>query len=238
MKKNMDAAVFLLFTYPFGILVGMSFWLFRFLGIARVSGWENFPRWQEKILVISNHPSLLEPIILTGLFFHQFLWRPFKYGPWNMAEKGNYGKRLFFFLRPRMILIERGSERSAARGFIRAKDVLNSGGVMIIFPEGCRTHKAKAILLGKKRQSRVGKFKGGFARLAAKTGATVLPVWVGGTERVLPNGAKVSYWYFLRFWRRVTIRLGEPLYFRGEDYEEMTRRSEAAVLALADQRED
>ena len=233
MKKITDAVVFLLFTYPCGVFIGISFWLSIFLGITKVYGWKNFPSWQVKVLVVSNNPSLLEPIILVGLFFHQFFWRPFKYAPWNMAEKKNYGNLLFCPARSRLILIERGNKYSEARGLIRAKNILNSGGVMIIFPEGGRTVNGESFLASK-GGNRIRRFKSGFARLAVETGATVLPIWVEGTDRVFPNGAKVSYFRFPRFWKKVVIKLGQPLHFKHESLEEIRQTVEAAILELAD----
>lgn len=237
MKKIKDAVIFLLFAYPCGVLIGIIFWLFIFVRITKVYGWKNFPSWQGKVLVVSNHPSLLDPIILVGLFFHQFLLRPFKYGPWNMAEQKNYGGWLFYPARTRLILIAREKKSSKARGLIQARNVLNSGGVMIIFAEGGRTVNGESFLVSK-GGNRIRRFKGGFARIAVETGATVLPVWVEGTDQVLPNGAKVSYFRFLRFWKRVVIKIGQPLHFNNESLEEITQRIETVVLELADQRGD
>jgi len=239
MEKIKNAVIFLLFTYPFGIFLGISFWLFRFLGLAKVYGWKNFPSRPKGILAVSNHPSLLEPIILIGLFFHKFFWRPFKYAPWNMPDKKNYyNNPLFYLMRPRLIPVDRGDKHSEVRALIQAKRVLKAGGVIIIFPEGGRTSSEEPSLRsrgGEKMRS----FKPGFAWLAIKTGATVLPLWVRRTDQVLPNGARVSYLYFLRFWKRVTIRLGQPLRFdETASVEAVAEEVQAAVLGLADQRGD
>lgn len=237
MKKIKNAVIFLLFAYPLGIFIGVVFWLSVFLRITKVHGWKNFPSWQGKVLVVSNHPSLLDPIILVGLFFHQFFLRPFKYGPWNMAEQKNYGGWLFYPARTRLILIERENRRSKARGFIQAKNILNSSGVMIIFPEGGRTSSGGSFLVSK-RGNRIRRFNSGFARIAIETGATVLPVWVEGTDQVLPNDIKVSYFRFPRFWKKVVIKIGQPLKFRHESSEEIRQTVEKAVLELADQKGD
>jgi 1-acyl-sn-glycerol-3-phosphate acyltransferase len=240
MEKIGQAIIFLGFTYPLGILIGIIFWLFRFLGIAKVRGWENFPKWQGRVVVVSNHPSLLDPIILIGLFFPQYLVRPFKYGPWNMAEKSNYGNLLFWLMRPRLILIKRGDRRSELKGLISAKNALNAGGVMFLFPEGGRTSSAKPgeVLLASAAGQKIRRFKPGCAWLAKETGALVLPLWVQGTDRVLPNSPKVSYFRVFRFWQRVVIKLGRPRRFeKSARLEAITETLEKAVLALADQEE-
>lgn len=230
-----DAVVFLLFTYPFGIFIGISFWLFKSLGIAKVYGRKNFPVWQGNVLLISNHPSLLEPIILIALFFPQYLWRPFTYAPWNMAESKNYGNMLFYFMRPRLILVDRDDKRSKTEGIILAKNILNSGGVIILFPEGGRTSSGENFLESAKGK-KIRNFKPGFAWLAAETGATVLPVWVEGTDNVLPNRGKVSYFYFFKFWKKIVIKLGKPFHVdKDAKTEIIIKQAESAILTLADQ---
>ena len=237
MEKTINAAMFLLFTYPFGVFVGITFWLFRLLSIAKVQGWENFPSWRPGVLVVSNHPSLLEPIILTGMFFHEFLFRPFKYAPWNMAEIKNFGGLLFRLFRTRMILVKRGDRPSEVRALKQAREILQSGGAMILFPEGGRTSSGGSFLFSESGKKKIREFRGGFAWLAKKTGATVLPVWVEGTDRVLPNTNRITYRH-LKFWKRVVIKLGRPLHFESEDLDEITRTVEAVVLKLADQPDD
>lgn len=234
MKKVKDTVIFLLFTYPFGIFIGIIFLLFKSLGIVKVYGKKNFPVWQGNVLLISNHPSLLDPIILVALFFPQYFWRPFRYSPWNMAESKNYGNKLFYLMRPRLILIDREDKHSKAEGIILAKNILNSGGVMILFPEGGRTSSGENFLestTGKK----IRNFKPGFAWLAAQTGATVVPAWIEGTDNVLPNRRKVSYFYFFKFWKKIVIKLGKPFYVDRDAKTEMViKQAESSILMLAD----
>ena len=238
MEKIKNTAMFLAFTYPFGILVGLSFWVLRLLGVAKVLGWENFPHWKKGVLVVSNHPSLLEPIILTGLFFHQYLLRPFRFGPWNIPDRKNYyDNPLFYLMRPRLIPITRGDKRDEIRGLKRAKEVLKAGGIMLIFPEGGRTFKGEDFLTSPVKGKKIRRFISGFAWLAAKTEATVLPVWVEGTDRVSPNFNQAKY-AFPRFWRKTAIVIGQPLRFSGQDYEQITKTVEKAVLDLADKAGD
>ena len=61
-----------------------------------------------------------------------------------------------------------------------AQQVLEQGDVLILFPEGTRQQGPQLQPLFE-----------GVAWLSAKTGAPVLPLGIGGSERVLPVGAKV-----------------------------------------------
>lgn len=88
--------------------------------------------------------------------------------------------------------VTRGSaDREALRS---AEEVLNAGHALILFPEGTR-----------KFGPHVEPLHDGAMFIAARTGATVVPVGISGTDRALPDGA--------RFPRPVTVRVvvGEPL---------------------------
>lgn len=84
-----------------------------------------------------------------------------------------------------------GTDRQALE---RAQAVLERGDVLILFPEGTRR-------LG----PQVEDIYEGAAFLAARTGAVVVPVGIGGSDRVMPVGSRLP--------RPVRVRLvvGEPL---------------------------
>jgi len=69
------------------------------------------------------------------------------------------------------------ADREALR---RAQAVLEAGEVLILFPEGER-----------RRGPVVSDLHEGVAFLAARTGATVIPVGIGGSASVMPKGSKL-----------------------------------------------
>ena len=74
--------------------------------------------------------------------------------------------------------------------------------------------------------------------LVAKTQATVLPVWVEGTEDVLPNSPDPDklYYTFPRIWKKMIIKIGEPLKFDPSNKkEEITQKLVISLLKLADE---
>ncbi len=75
-----------------------------------------------------------------------------------------------------------------------AQSLLETGASIIVFPEGTRQ-------IG----DHVGEVFDGAAFLAARTGAKVIPIGIGGTEAALPPGTKAP--------RRVRVRIvvGEPM---------------------------
>jgi 1-acyl-sn-glycerol-3-phosphate acyltransferase len=68
------------------------------------------------------------------------------------------------------------ADREALR---RAQNVLEAGEVLVLFPEGAR-----------RTGSTVGELHEGAAFLAARTGATIVPVGIGGTLSVMPKGTR------------------------------------------------
>ena len=62
----------------------------------------------------------------------------------------------------------------------RAQAVLERGDVLILFPEGTR-----------RRGPVVENLHEGAAFLAARTGATVVPIGIGGSDRIMPKGGHV-----------------------------------------------
>jgi len=236
MKKRENSLVFLFFTYPYGIISGVIFWILVFLNFIVIKGWKRFPRKKEKLILVSNHPSLLEPFLLPALFLGDYLFSPFKFAPWSTPDKENfYDKWYWFWARPRVIPIKRGSIREEAVSLIRMKKVLENRGIIIFFPEGGRTYKGKRFLKSFKGK-KIRELKEGIGWLVLKTKANVLPVWVEGTDKVLPN-ISGRLFSFPRFNGKIVIKIGNVLDFKKNNLskEEITRQIASALLNLADE---
>ena len=76
------------------------------------------------------------------------------------------------------------------------------------------------------------KGKTGTARLAAATGAVVVPVGLWGTEKVWARLRPTPDFTLVRHPPRVTIRVGEPLALSGTDAVADTATIMAAISAL------
>jgi 1-acyl-sn-glycerol-3-phosphate acyltransferase len=118
-------------------------------------------------------------------------------------------------------LARRGSvhpvDRAGAdvEAFRLATRILDEGHVLMVFPEGTRSHDGQ-----------LQEAKDGLAMLALRTGARILPLGVSGTQRFWPRG---------RMWRiggQITLRAGAP--FTLEEAlgaEALTDRKSAKALA-------
>lgn len=106
-----------------------------------------------------------------------------------------------------------------------ADAALAAGEMVAILPQG-------TIPRGRAFFEPVLRGRSGAARLAAMSGAPVIPVAVWGTEHVWPRSEKVPrMWNVLRP-PAVLVRIGEPVPLTGEDIDADTRRIMDAVVDL------
>ncbi len=241
-KTILGFVVITLVIYPFGVILAAVFLLLRLLKYIKILHWERFPHFRKKIILVANHPSMLDPFLAVALFFKGYLLNPLKYGPLVVSDKKNFWDSWYWFwLRPFLIPVDRGNKRSEAKSFLLIKKALEAGRVVIIFPEGGRTFCGERFLYSESgKKMRI--LKGGVALLVRKTNASVIPVWFEGTDRVLPNSRKTLFTRF-RIRRKTTIfvKIGEPLHFKTEelggscDREEITQVIASALLNLADE---
>lgn len=88
--------------------------------------------------------------------------------------------------------VKRGTADRDSLAF--AQHVLDAGEALVLFPEGTR-----------QEGSEVAPLHDGAAFLAARTGAAIIPVGIGHTERAMPRGAKFPRPI------RVTVVIGAPI---------------------------
>jgi 1-acyl-sn-glycerol-3-phosphate acyltransferase len=140
------------------------------------------------LIIAANHLSHIDPaFIMTATK------RPVSY----MSKKEHFegAIRRLVFKQVGVIPVDRGS--GGLEGMESAVDVLNNGGAIGIFPEGTRS-----------RDGVMGDGKTGVARLAAATGAAVVPVAIRQTDDVWPVTKKIP-----RPWRKFYYKFGDPMYF-------------------------
>jgi len=140
------------------------------------------------LIIAANHLSHIDPaFIMTATK------RPVSY----MSKKEHFDGaiRRLVFKQVGVIPVDR--ESGALEGMENAVEVLNQGGAIGIFPEGTRS-----------RDGVIGDGKTGVARLAAATGAAVVPVAIRQTDDVWPITKKIP-----RPWRKFYYKFGDPMYF-------------------------
>ena len=121
------------------------------------------------------------------------------------------------------IAVDRGS--GSDQPLRAAEAALKAGEVVVVLPQG-------TIHRGLDFFDPVLRGKTGTARLAASTGATVVPVGLWGTERVWPRSSRVPDFTLMCNPPTVTVRVGRPVPMSLTDAKADTETIMAAITAL------
>ncbi len=121
------------------------------------------------------------------------------------------------------IPVDRGS--GSGEPLRAAEAALKAGEVVIVLPQG-------TIPRGYDFFDPELHGKTGTARLAASTGATVVPVGLWGTERVWPRSSRLPDFTLVRKPPTVRVRIGAPLSLSLSDAKSDTRAIMTAIAAL------
>jgi 1-acyl-sn-glycerol-3-phosphate acyltransferase len=175
----------------------------------RVEGRERVPSTGPVILA-ANHRSFLDSIFLPLVLRRRVTFVA-------KAEYFDDPKTAWFFRAVGQIPIRREGGTAAEGALTAATDVLASGGMFGIYPEGTRT-----------RDGYLHRGHTGVARLALKTGAPIVPVGLVATDECQPTDKKLP-----RLFRTVWIRFGTPLpldHYAGREHDRLVLRQVADEL--------
>jgi len=149
------------------VVLGCVVWV---LGRPTVAGRGNVPS-HGPVVVVANHASLIDGPVLASIW----------------PQRVTFTSAAYLFKIPIVGALLRGagaipvqSAPSDVAGLKAALRVLERGGTLAIFPEGG---------IGPKTNPRPLQL--GWAYLALRTGACVLPVVIKGSRTVLPTGARL-----------------------------------------------
>lgn len=192
--------------------------LARFFTGADVIGAERLPKAGPAI-VAANHNSHVDTLVLLTIF------------PVGVVSKVRPAAASDYFLRDPVIgwfsrnlvgivPVARGRVKEGEDVLGPAREALERGDIVIVFPEGTRGDATDEM----------GRLKNGVARLAeAFPEAPVIPVWLEGAGRVLPKGA------LLPVPMNCCVLVGEPIRWEGRrtPFMEALKASLEALKALA-----
>jgi len=166
-----------------------------------VRGRENVPH-SGPLIVAANHASFLDPPIIGAAA----AWRLFFMGKEELFRIPCFG---WLISRMRAFPVRRGmGDRRALRWTLH---LLDHGEKVLIFPEGRRNRSGELL-----------KAEPGISHVILKSKATVLPVALSGTDRILVHTRP-----FPTF-GRIRVRFGEPLTFE-EFYGQSLREAHEAI---------
>ena len=153
----------------------------------RVVGRNDVPR-HGPVILAPNHTSFCDSFFLPLVLRRRVTFVA-------KAEYFDSWKTAWFFRAAGQIPMRREGGSASERALAAARDVLNRGGVLGIYPEGTRSP-----------DGRLYRGHTGVARLALQCGVPVIPVGIKGTTDVQPVGSNM-----MRPFKRVSIQFGAPL---------------------------
>lgn len=159
--------------------------LLRVFGRWQVTGAENVPA-SGPVILAANHLSFADPpTVGAGL----------RRKAWYMGKDDLFQQPFLRWLFGQMqaFPVRRGTGDLAAMK--KCLQVLAAGEALVLFPEGTR-HPAGAP----------GEAEIGVGMLALRSGAPVVPVFLSGTEKMLPRSGVLHF-------ARVRVRYGKPITF-------------------------
>ena len=156
--------------------------LLRLLTRRQVKGKENIPS-QGPLLVVSNHLSLADPPLLNVSLEREVTFMA-KAKLFRFRVSGYFMRGLGAFP------VHHGRpDRKALR---QAEQVLAQGSILIVFPEGMRSRRAK-----------LQHSFSGPALIALRSGAPILPVGITGTEKIAKEALLLRR-------TKITVNVGHP----------------------------
>jgi long-chain acyl-CoA synthetase len=210
--------------------VNLPLWILplaRLFAWLRIEGLEHLRDLDGPVIFASNHQSFMDgPVIMAAL---PSRWRyalapamgkemfaahffPSEHGriAW-LTNSINYGLAVLFFNAFPLPQREAGARQTLR--YIGA--LLGDGTSVLIFPEGRRSESGA-----------IDTFRPGIGMIAARLGATVVPVRIDGLYKVLGVGRHMARP------GRVRVAFGAPMRLAGDNFEALAQQVEAAVRAL------
>ncbi len=185
----------------------------RFCSPLKLEGLEHFSRLSAPALIIGNHTSHFDTLIVLSILPR---WLYSRTAVVAAADRF-YTQRLkaaWYSLRYNAFPIARGGGRPA---LAYSEWLLQRGWSLLIFPEGTRSRTGELL-----------PFHPGPAILALRQGVPVLPVYIAGASNILPPGTPRSRPAAVR------VRVGPPLTLEANTpIAEATAAMETAMRALA-----
>ena len=156
---------------------------------------------KQSYVFVANHQGAYDVFLIYGFLGRSFRWMMKK----SLRTIPLVGKACES---AGHIFVDKSGPKAIHRTYEQARQVLQHGVSLVVFPEGARTFTGH-----------MGKFRRGAFQLADELRLPVVPVTIDGCFDVLPRQKGVS---FLR-WHRLRLVIHEPIQPEGQGPEEVQR---------------
>lgn len=175
----------------------------------KMTGRKNIKRGKTYV-IISNHQSMLDIVVLYGLFRH-YKW---------VSKKENFSIPIIGWLMRmnRYIEIDRGSTGTYLGMMRKISATLKGGSSVMMFPEGTRQSGGG-----------IGTFRDGAFRMALENQVGIIPVILDGTADAVPKGKII-----LPGKRRIVVKIMNEIPFeniKGKTPKELTREIRELMIS-------
>lgn len=133
----------------------------------KVTGKENIPSKDEKVCFIANHQSLTDVMIIEKIIPRMV----------GFIAKKELAKNPIFYLwmaGAKCVPLDRKNPRLAMKDILKGIELIKQGYAQLIFPEGTRSGGQG-----------LREFKKGSFKLAYKSDATIVPITIDGSYRII-----------------------------------------------------
>lgn len=199
-KKEREAANYKLLRILVKMVIALSGAEIDVNGVKNIDSNESY-------LIIGNHKSDFDSVILIWLFEKPFIF----------IGKEELKKTPFistWFKEIGCLFMERDNIRQSAKVIKEGAEIIKSGKSIVIFPEGKRIMEDK-----------LGDFKNGSFKLAIKSGKKVLPVAIKDSFKLFEESKRIKA-------AKVKVNVGESIDWKELNYEKTNEICEHTVLVL------
>lgn len=182
----------------------LSFLLFFIFNRTSVSGRQHIPHGVN-VIYACRHQSLIDSFVVTIAAMHLIdFFRPWLL-PWHTADRANYMRSwISKFWGWSMKILPIAPSRIDLPNLNRMV-IVTKHSRLFVFPGGTRERPGHQV-----------KPRGGIGHVAMKTGATIVPIWISGMDKILPIGHS-----WPRFGQQIRIVFGEPV-----DYQDLLEQTD------------
>lgn len=214
-KRSLGAFLIALTIGSFG---GLLFWILLLSGKLRVRGYWRVMRQVARgnTIIVANHPTLLETVLLPVMFWPWAVFWPQRFFPWSVPDSALFPPWLqWLYDVAHCVKVDRTKTTNTDANRLMIS-ILRNHGTLIIHPEAGRTgsefrgKRPPKKRFGQYHRRKIRRIVTKVPAIARNTQATIVPVWVDIPFWQDTNGFRQVLWHWLSGRDRIVLSVGIP----------------------------